>query len=74
MILSNIKIISRYNLQCCKIDDIEVNAMANKNEAKKFIKDWIDRGDEKQETQAFWIQLLDKVYQDHIIQRVEFGV
>lgn len=39
--------------------------MANIREAKAFVKSWKDRGDEKQETQAFWIQLLDKVYEDH---------
>ena len=29
--------------------------------AKKFADDWNDRGDEKQETQRFWIQLLQNV-------------
>ena len=39
--------------------------MANVKAAKEFVKRWKIRGDEKQETQAFWIELLDKVYEDH---------
>ena len=30
--------------------------------AKQFAKDWMGRGDEKQDTQAFWLSLLQKVY------------
>ena len=30
--------------------------------AKQFIKDWTGHGDEKQETQRFWMALLQKVY------------
>ena len=30
--------------------------------AKQFAADWTDRGDEKQDTQAFWMSLLQKVY------------
>lgn len=30
--------------------------------AKQFIANWRRRGDEKQETQAFWMELLQKVY------------
>ena len=30
--------------------------------AKKFVKDWTGRGDEKQETQLFWIALLQNVF------------
>ncbi len=30
--------------------------------AKKFAKDWANRGDEKQETQVFWISLLQNVF------------
>jgi len=30
--------------------------------AKQFAKDWCGRGDEKQETQQFWMALLQKVY------------
>lgn len=30
--------------------------------AKQFAADWNGRGDEKQETQAFWMALLQKVY------------
>ena len=39
--------------------------MANIKEAKEFVKRWKYKGDEKQETQSFWIELLDKVYEDH---------
>ena len=37
--------------------DIEQKAAA-----KQFIKDWTGRGDEKQETQLFWIDLLQNVF------------
>ena len=30
--------------------------------AKQFAKDWAGHGDEKQETQRFWMALLQKVY------------
>ena len=30
--------------------------------AAKFTEDWKSRGDEKQETQAFWLTLLQKIY------------
>ena len=30
--------------------------------ARQFAADWEDRGDEKQETQAFWLALLQKVF------------
>lgn len=33
-----------------------------KKAAALFIKDWIGRGDEKQDTQSYWIQLLRTVY------------
>ena len=39
--------------------------MASIREAKQFVKDWTGKGDEKQDTQKFWIQLLDKVFEDH---------
>ena len=31
--------------------------------ARQFAKDWTGRGDEKQETQTFWMTLLSKVYE-----------
>ena len=37
--------------------DIEQKAAA-----KQFVKDWTSRGDEKQETQVFWIDLLQNVF------------
>ena len=30
--------------------------------AKQFSEDWLERGDEKQETQSFWMSLLQKVF------------
>lgn len=33
-----------------------------KRSAKKFISRWSDRGDEKQHTQAFWLELLSEIY------------
>ena len=30
--------------------------------AKQFALDWQGRGDEKQETQAFWLALLQKIF------------
>ena len=33
-----------------------------RNAARQFAKDWTGRGDEKQETQAFWLTLLQKVF------------
>ena len=36
--------------------------MEKRTAAKEFAADWKDRGDEKQETQAFWMTLLQTVY------------
>ena len=36
--------------------------MEQKSAAKEFAADWKGRGDEKQETQAFWLSFLQKVY------------
>lgn len=36
--------------------------MEQRAAAKQFTKDWTGRGDEKQETQQFWMALLQKVY------------
>lgn len=33
-----------------------------RTDAKQFVADWTGRGDEKQETQAFWMALLQKVF------------
>lgn len=33
-----------------------------RNAVKQFVKDWTGRGDEKQDTQNFWRQLLQKVF------------
>ena len=43
--------------------------------AKQFVKDWIGHGDEKQETQRFWMALLQKVYGvDEPDKAIEFEV
>ena len=36
--------------------------MERRTAAARFAADWRGRGDEKQETQAFWLALLQKVY------------
>ncbi len=44
-----------------------------KNSAKKFAEYWKDKGDEKQETSSFWIELLGKVFGvDNPTQFIEF--
>ena len=43
--------------------------------AKQFVKDWTGHGDEKQETQRFWMALLQKVYGvDEPDKAIEFEV
>lgn len=41
---------------------IQMTDAQQKAAAKQFVKDWIGRGDEKQETQLFWIALLQNVF------------
>ena len=36
--------------------------MEQRAAAKAFVADWQGRGDEKQDTQSFWLALLQKVY------------
>ncbi|MBQ9856766.1 MAG: methylase, partial [Clostridia bacterium] len=36
--------------------------MEKRTAAKEFAADWKGRGDEKQETQSFWMALLQKVF------------
>ena len=36
--------------------------ITQKKAAKQFISDWTNRGDEKQETQSFWIALLQQIF------------
>ena len=36
--------------------------LQQKAAAKQFVKDWTGHGDEKQETQRFWIALLQNVF------------
>ena len=44
-----------------------------KKRAQEFVERWIDHGDEKQETQRFWIDLLQNVYGvDHAVGAIEF--
>lgn len=43
--------------------------------AKQFVKDWTGHGDEKQETQRFWIALLQNVFGvEHATNAIEFEV
>lgn len=39
-----------------------MKAVEQQKAAKQFTEDWLGRGDEKQDTQAFWLSLLQKVY------------
>ena len=39
-----------------------MNDAEHRAAARQFIADWQNRGDEKQDTQAFWLSLLQKVY------------
>ena len=39
-----------------------MKAVEQQKAAKQFAEDWLGRGDEKQDTQAFWLSLLQKVY------------
>ena len=49
--------------------------VAQKIAAKQFAKDWSNRGDEKQETQLFWISLLQNVFGvDQPAKNIEFEV
>ena len=41
---------------------IQMTDAQQKAAAKQFVKDWTDHGDEKQETQRFWIALLQNVF------------
>ena len=43
-------------------EDINMADAQQKAAAKQFVKDWTGHGDEKQETQRFWMALLQKVY------------
>ena len=43
--------------------------------AKQFVKNWIGHGDEKQETQRFWIDLLQNVFSvEQSTNAIEFEV
>lgn len=41
---------------------LAMKASERKKAARKFISRWTDRGNEKQDSQSFWIDLLQKVY------------
>ena len=45
-----------------RVGDGTVNDMEQRAAARQFVANRKGRGDEKQETQAFWIQLLRTVY------------
>lgn len=38
------------------------NIREQKKQAKAFIKRWVDRGNERQDSQSFWLDLLQSVY------------
>ena len=39
-----------------------MNESEQRRAAKKFVEKWIGKGDEKSDTQKFWIELLQEVY------------
>ena len=39
-----------------------MNEIEQRAAAKQFALDWQGRGDEKQETQAFWLALLQRIF------------
>ena len=39
-----------------------MNELEQRQAAKQFAQDWKDRGDEKQDTQSFWLALLQTVF------------
>ena len=41
---------------------MNLNAVEQRLAAKQFAQNWANRGDEKQETQTFWITLLQSVF------------
>ena len=41
--------------------DVRMNINTQKSNAKKFIETWKDRGQEKQDSQSFWLSLLHEV-------------
>ena len=46
-----------YKRQVLKMKDVE-----QRKAAKEFAEYWKDRGDEKQDTQSFWLSFLQKVF------------
>ena len=47
--------------------------MANAKKAQEFSRKWKDRGDEKQDTQRFWLELLSEVFEDdYVFDHVRF--
>ena len=45
-----------------RTEDAEMTDTEQRLAAQQFVKDWTGHGDEKQETQRFWMGLLQKVY------------
>lgn len=47
--------------------------MTNIKKAQEFSRKWKDRGDEKQDTQRFWLELLSEVFEDdYVFDHVKF--
>ena len=44
--------------------EVCMDVVERRKAARKFVEDWKDRGDEKQDTQNFWNQLLRNLYLD----------
>ncbi len=53
---------SRYNKSILSRRDDDMTAQEQRAAARKFAEDWNGRGDEKQDTQVFWIALLQHVF------------
>ena len=50
-----------------------MTVIQQKAAAKQFVKDWTGHGDEKQETQRFWIDLLQNVFGvEQVVTAIEF--
>ena len=65
----------RYNGPTWKRGVMDMTDAQRKMAARQFVKDWTGHGDEKQETQRFWIDLLQNVYGvEQATKAIEFEV
>ncbi len=51
-----------------------MNDAEQRKAARKFVQDWTGRGDEKQDTQRFWIQLLREVLGVDAAEQADYGL